>query len=94
LTGPAAAVEAVAFGPAGHILAAASADAKVWLWNVASPSRPVRLGGPLAGPTDVVDSLTFSPGGSVLAAGSRDGSVWRWDISRPVHPVAIGSPLS
>jgi WD40 repeat protein len=47
LTGPANAIHSVAFSPGGHILAAGSADGKVWLWNLAGlPTRPSSRIGP------------------------------------------------
>ena len=43
-------VNSVAFSPDGRTLAVGSADGKVWLWNLADPARPARLGQPLTGP--------------------------------------------
>ena len=50
LAGPTSYVEAVAFSPDGHLLAAGSADDTVWLWDMADPAKP-RLGAtkPLTG---------------------------------------------
>ena len=64
-------VASVAFSPDGKILAAGSDDEKVWLWNLADPAHPTRLGQPLTGP-DSVNSVAFSPDGKTLAAGSGD----------------------
>ena len=41
LTGPAHAVDAVAFSPDGDELAAGSYDDRVWLWNITKPAKPM-----------------------------------------------------
>ena len=92
LTGPANSVDSVAFSPNGRTLAAGSADHKVWLWNVADPAHPTRLG-PLTGPASVF-SVAFSPDGRTLAAGSVDDKVWLWDVADPAHPTPLGPPLT
>ena len=85
LTGPNDLVSSVAFSPDGKILAAGSWEDKVWLWNVADPSRPARLGRPLTGPAGV-SSVAFSPDGKILAAGSSDHKVWLWNLADPSRP--------
>ena len=83
LTGPTGSVNSVAFSPDHRTLAAASYDRRVWLWNVANPARPARLGQPLTGPAGSVMSVAFSPDGHTLAAGSSDHRVWLWNITDP-----------
>jgi WD domain, G-beta repeat len=93
LTGPAGLVESVAFSPNGKTLAAGGDDSRVWLWDLANPAHPARLGQPLTGPTDGIGSVAFSPDGKTLAAGS-DGQVWLWDLANPAHPARLGQPLT
>ncbi len=44
----------MAFAPDGHILATASDDKTVLLWDLTDPTRPRRVGDPLIGQTDAV----------------------------------------
>src|SRR5205085_1673767 len=93
LTSPAGDVRSMAFSPDGKTLAAggndhrAGRDDQVWLWDLADPTRPVRLGQPLTGAAGFVDAVAFSPDGKTLAAASWDGKVWLWNLTDPVHPV-------
>jgi WD40 repeat protein len=76
LVGHAAPVTAIAFGPKGTLLASASTDGKVSVWNTASRERLHVLdhGG------DSITSVTFSPeNGRTLACGGLDGTVTLWD---------------
>ena len=94
LTGPADLVSSVAFSRNGRILAAGGYDGKVWLWNLADPARPTRLGQPLTGPAFVVTTVAISPDGKTLAAGGSDGKVWLWNLADPARPARLGKPLT
>jgi WD40 repeat protein len=77
LDGHAGPVSSVAFGPTGRILATATENGTVQLWDVQSNT----LLGTLKGLTGVVDSVAFSPDGRTVAAAGRDGTVVLWNVS-------------
>jgi WD40 repeat protein len=68
----------VAFSPDGALLATASLDRTVRLWDVAS-GQP--HGAPLTGHTDKVIGVAFSPDGALLATASLDRTVRLWDVA-------------
>ncbi|MER6736570.1 WD40 repeat domain-containing protein, partial [Streptomyces puniciscabiei] len=69
-------VNAVAFSPDGRLLATASADQTVRLWDTET-HNPV--GEPLIGHVAEVNAVAFSPDGRLLATASADQTVRLWD---------------
>lgn len=69
-------VESVDFSPDGKIMAMASREANLHLWDVASG----QLLETLKGHSSSVDSVAFSPDGRTLASGSGDRTVRLWNM--------------
>lgn len=83
----------VAFSSDGKLLAVASADNHVYLWNVADPSQ-AKLLARLGGFANYASTVAFTPDGHTLIAGSADATIRLWDISDPSHPRLLGGPLT
>ena len=85
----AATIRSVAFGPNGKVIATASDDSTVRLWN---PTTGQPIGIPLTGHGGAVSSVAFSPDGKLLASGSHDRTVRLWDptTGRPVRQPLTG----
>jgi len=77
LSGHSGEVLEIAFSPDGSLLASASTDNSVKVWNTADGSLLYTL----EGHTDTVLSLAFSPDGALLLSGSRDRTVKKWLLS-------------
>ncbi|MEH0541762.1 helix-turn-helix domain-containing protein [Streptomyces sp. B21-105] len=77
LTGHHKAVNSVVFGPGRRLLASASSDGTVRLWDVAAR----RAVGVLAGHHGPVRSVSFSPDGRTLASAGSDGTIRLWSVS-------------
>lgn len=69
-------VKDVSFSPDGTILASASADNTVKLWN----AKDGILLATLTGHNDNVLSVSFSPDGKILASTGRDGTIKLWNV--------------
>lgn len=94
LTGHTGAVYLTSFSPDGKLLATASYDRTVRLWNVADRGRPKPLGAPLHGHRSWVSSAVFSPDGRTLASAGDDGTIHLRDVTDPAHPRPLGEPLT
>ena len=71
-------VNAVALGLDDRLLASASADNTIGLWDVPS-GRELRA---LSGHKGWVKCVRFSPDGRLLASGSNDKTIKIWDVAR------------
>ncbi|WP_328537546.1 nSTAND1 domain-containing NTPase [Streptomyces sp. NBC_00344] len=94
LLGHTGAVYLTSFSPNGRILATASYDRTIRLWDVTDPTHPKRLGKPLTGHRSWVSSAVFSPDGRTLASASDDGTIRMWNVRDPSHPQPLGAPLA
>ncbi|GAA3436054.1 AAA family ATPase [Kutzneria kofuensis] len=94
LDGHTGAVYLTTFSPNGTLLATASYDNTVRLWDVRDRQRPVPIGKPITGFGSWVSSAVFSPDGRTLAAAGDDHLVRLYDIADPAHPRLIGAPLN
>lgn len=68
----------VASSPDGQIIASASSDKTVRLWDVTTGKDMQKLEGHRAG----VGGVAFSPNGQVIASASWDKTVRLWNVTR------------
>lgn len=71
------AVNDIAIDPAGRVVAAASKDGSIAIFNLST----AELVGTLRGHGGFVESVAFSPEGETLASASVDTSVRLWDVA-------------
>ncbi|MEU6992930.1 hypothetical protein ABZ953_20010 [Streptomyces sp. NPDC046465] len=93
LLGHKGAVYLTSFSKNGRVLATASYDRTVRLWDVSDLAHPKPLGKPLTGHKSWVSTAVFSPDGKTLASASDDGTLRLWDVRDPRHPRLIGAPV-
>ena len=67
----------VAFHPTENLLASASWDGTINLWNPADPAKPLVT---LADHTSKVQAVEFSPDGKLLASAGEDSTVRLWNV--------------
>jgi WD40 repeat protein len=76
----------IAFSPDGHLLALASGDGQVTIWNVTRPARgfPVAT---VTGRGGYFQALAFAPRGDLLAGVTTAGTVLVYRLTDPRDPV-------
>ncbi|MFD0365852.1 NACHT and WD repeat domain-containing protein [Nocardia sp. GCM10030253] len=84
-------LRALAYRPDGKVLASASHDNTIRLWDVSEPQHPKTLGQPLRDSPHGAYSMAFSPDGNVLVTTALSGAPQLWDVHDPEHPELFGS---
>ncbi len=72
-------VTGLAFSPTDNLLAIASGDGNIALWDIASSNLSQSL--VVHDDWITINSVAFSPDGTLLASGSEDGSIKLWDVA-------------
>jgi WD40 repeat protein len=92
ITGQSGPVHDVVFSRKGMILATATENHQVLLWDLTQRTHP-RLGKPIQTGQGPVNAVAFSPDGHTLAIGSEDHHVTLVDLTHRAHPHRIGMRL-
>ncbi|MEV5837354.1 NACHT and WD repeat domain-containing protein [Nocardia sp. NPDC052112] len=85
-------IRTIAYRPDGRVLASASNDNTIRLWDVADPRHPRPLGEPLRESPSGAMSMAFNRDGTVLATTGTSAQPQLWDVHDPAHPLLFGSP--
>ncbi|MDW6066384.1 hypothetical protein SAZ11_62335 [Streptomyces sp. FXJ1.4098] len=89
LTGHTKVVTSTVPAPNGHILASASTDDTVRLWNTSDPAHPTPLS-MIKGFSNTVISLAFSPDSRTLATlANGERRVILWNLEEPAKPAVL-----
>ena len=89
MTGHLKSIQHIAISPNNKLLATASNDKTIMVWDISDSANPQRLA-TLSGHSDWVTSVAFSGNNFTLASGSFDGSVILWDVEDPKNIHQIG----